>query len=71
VYHLKAGLVRDYEKNLTLKGSDTDIIPNCAKYRLACSMELDPSAPLNLMNSGSRYLGGKGIRSYSLGYGLV
>jgi hypothetical protein len=55
--------MRDCEKNLTRKGSDTEIIPNCAKYRLTCLMELDPSAPLNLVNSGSRYLSGKGIRS--------
>jgi hypothetical protein len=26
VYHPKAGPVRDYEKNLTHKGSDTEII---------------------------------------------
>jgi hypothetical protein len=71
VYHPKAGPVRDYEKNLTCNGSDTEIIPSCAKYRLTCSMELDPSAPLNLVNSGGRYLGGRGIKSYSLGYGLV
>jgi hypothetical protein len=63
--------MRDCEKNLTHKGSDTEIIPSCAKYRLTCSMELDPSAPLNLVNSGSRYLGGRGIKSKSLGYGLV
>jgi hypothetical protein len=63
VYHSKAGHVRDYEKNLTCKGSDTEIIPNCAKYRLTCSMELDPSDPLNMVNSGSRYLGGRGIKS--------
>jgi hypothetical protein len=63
VYHLKAGPVRDCEKNLTRKGSDTEIIPNCTKYRLTCSMELDPSNPLNLVNSGSRYLGGRGFRS--------
>jgi hypothetical protein len=63
VYHPKAGPIRDCEKNLTHRGSDTEIIPNCAKYRLTCSMELDPSYPLNL--------GGRGIKSYSLGYGLV
>jgi hypothetical protein len=63
VYHPKAGPVRDCEKNLTRKGSDTEIIPNCAKYRLTCSIELDPSAALNLVNSGSRYLGGRGIKS--------
>jgi hypothetical protein len=45
--------VRDYEKNLTRKGSDTEIIPSCAKYRLMCSMDLDPPDPLNLVNSGS------------------
>jgi hypothetical protein len=55
--------VSDCEKNLTCNGSDTEIIPNCAKYRLTCSIELEPSAPLNLVNSGSRYLGGNGIRS--------
>jgi hypothetical protein len=55
--------VRDCEKNLTHKGSDIEIIPSCAKYRLTCSMELDPSDPLNLVNSGSRYLGDRGIRS--------
>jgi hypothetical protein len=55
--------MRDCEKNLTRKGSDTEIIPKCTKYWLTCSMELDPSAPLNLVNSGSRYLGGRGIRS--------
>jgi hypothetical protein len=55
--------VRDCEKNLTCKGYDTEIISNCAKYRLTCSMELDPSNPLNLVNSGSRYLGGRGIKS--------
>jgi hypothetical protein len=71
VYHPKAGPVRDCEKNVTRNGSDTEIIPSCARYRLTCSMELDPSAPLNLVNSGSRYLGGRGIKSYSLGYGLV
>jgi hypothetical protein len=32
VYHPKAGPVRDCEKNLTRKGSDTEIIPSCAKY---------------------------------------
>jgi hypothetical protein len=71
VYYPKAGPIRDYEKNLTRRGSDTKIIPNCAKYRLTCSIELDPSDPLNLMNSRSRYLGGRGIKSYSFGYGLV
>jgi hypothetical protein len=71
VYHLKVGPVRDYKKILTRRGSDTGIIPNCAKYRLTCSMELDLSDPLNLVNSGSRYLGGRGIKSYSLGYNLV
>jgi hypothetical protein len=71
VYHPKAGPVRDCEKNLTRNGYDTEIIPNCARYRLTCSMELDPSAPLNLVNSGSQYLGGRGIKSKSLGYGLV
>jgi hypothetical protein len=71
VHHPKAGSVRDCEKNLTRKGSDTGIIPNCVKYRLTCLMELDPSTSLNLVNSGSRYLGGRGIKSYSLGYGLV
>jgi hypothetical protein len=35
--------MRDCEKNLTRKGSDTEIIPSCAKYRLTCLMELDPS----------------------------
>jgi hypothetical protein len=63
VYHPKVSPVRDCEKNLTRKGSDTEIIPCCAKYRLMCSMELDPSDPLNLVNSGSRYLGGREIRS--------
>jgi hypothetical protein len=71
VYHPKLGPVRDYEKNLTRSGSDTEIIPNCAKYRLTCSIELDPSDPLNLVNLESRYLGGRGIKSYSLEYGLV
>jgi hypothetical protein len=71
VYHPKADPVRDCEKNLTHKGSDTEIIPHYAKYRLTCSIELDPSDPLNLVNSGSQYLGGKGIKSYLLGYGLV
>jgi hypothetical protein len=71
VYHPKAGLVRDCKKNLTRKGSDTEIIPNYAKYRLTYSMELEPFDPLNLVNLGSRYLGGRGIKSYSLGYGLV
>jgi hypothetical protein len=66
-----AGPVRDCEKNLSRNRSDTGIIPSCARYRLTCSMELDPSASLNLVNSGSRYLGGRGIKSYSLGYGLV
>jgi hypothetical protein len=55
--------MRDCEKNLIRKGSDTEIIPSCAKYRLMCSMELDPAAPLNLVNLGSRYLGGRGIKS--------
>jgi hypothetical protein len=63
VYHPKAGPMRDYEKSLTRKGSDTEIIPSCDKYRLTCSMELDPSDPLNLVNSGSQYLGGRGIMS--------
>jgi hypothetical protein len=63
VYHPKAGPVSDCEKNLTRNGSNTEIIPNCAKYQLMCSIELEPSAPLNLVNSGSRYLGGNGIRS--------
>jgi hypothetical protein len=63
VYHSKAGPVRDYEKNLIRKGSNTEIIPSCVKYWLMCSMELDPSDPLNLVNSGSRYLGGREIRS--------
>jgi hypothetical protein len=63
VYHLKAGSMKDYEKNFTRKGSDTEIIPSYAKYRLTCSMELDPSDPLNLVNSGSRYLDGRGIKS--------
>jgi hypothetical protein len=71
VYHLNADPVRDCEKNLTRKGSDTKIIPSCAKYRLTFSIELDPSDPLNLVNSGGRYLGGRGFRSESLGYGLV
>jgi hypothetical protein len=71
VYHLKAGPLRDCEKNLTRRGSNSEIIPNCAKYQLTCSIELDPFDPLNLVNSGSRYLGGRGIRSYSLGYSLV
>jgi hypothetical protein len=52
VYCLKTDPMRDYEKNLTRKGSDTEIIPSCAKYRLTCSMELDPSDPLNLVNLG-------------------
>jgi hypothetical protein len=55
--------VSDCEKNLTRNGSDTEFIPNYAKYRLTCSIELEPSAPLNLVNSGNRYLGGNGIRS--------
>jgi hypothetical protein len=63
VYHPKAGPVSDCEKNLTHKGFNTEIIPTYTKYRLTCSIELDPSAPLNLVNSGSRYLGGNGIRS--------
>jgi hypothetical protein len=63
VYHPKAGPVSDCEKNLTRNGSDTEIIPNYAKYQLTCSIELEPSAPLNLVNSGSRYLGSNGIRS--------
>ena len=62
-YHPKAGPVRDWPKNRTLNGSDTEIIPSCVKYRLTCSMELAPSNPLNLVNSGSRYLGGSGIKS--------
>src|SRR3954468_2744206 len=70
VYHPKAGPVRDCAKNLTRNWSDAEIMPNCAKYRLTCSIELDPSDPLNLENSGIRYLGGSGIRSFSLGYGL-
>jgi hypothetical protein len=49
VYHPKAGPVSDCEKNLTRNRSDTEIIPNCARYRLTCSIELDPSAPLNLV----------------------
>jgi hypothetical protein len=71
VYHPKAGPVRDCEKNLTRRESDTKIIPNYAKYRLTRSIELDPSDPLNLVNLESRYLGGRGIKSYSLEYGLV
>jgi hypothetical protein len=63
--------VRDYEKNLTHNRSDIETVPSCIKYRLTCSIELAPSDPLNMVNSGSRYLGGGGIRSYSLGYGLV
>jgi hypothetical protein len=63
MYHPKAGPVRDCEKNLTCKGFDTEIIPSCAKYQLTCSMELAPSAPLNLVNSGSQYLGGRKIKS--------
>src|SRR6185312_13876549 len=62
-YHPKAGPIRDWPKNRTLNGSDTEIIPSCIKYRLTCSMELAPSDPLNLVNSGSRYLGGSGIKS--------
>src|SRR3954464_15534012 len=70
VYHPKAGPVRDCAKNLTHNGSDAETMPSCAKYRLTCSIELAPSDPLNFVKSGSRYLGGSGIRSYSLGYGL-
>jgi hypothetical protein len=71
VYHAKAGLMRDYEKNLTCSGSDIETIPSCVKYRLTCSIELGPFDMLNLVNLGSQYLGGRGIRSYSLGYGFV
>ena len=53
--------MRDWQKNRTLRGSDTEIIPSCVRYRLTCSMELAPSDLLNLVNSGSRYLGGNGI----------
>ena len=63
VYHPKAEPVRDWEKKRTLRGSDTEIIPSCVRYRLTCSIELAPSDPLNLVNSGSRYLGGNGIKS--------
>jgi hypothetical protein len=70
VYHTKADPVRDYEKNLTRKGSGTETITSYFKL-LICSIELAPSDPLNLVNSGSRYLGGNEIKSYSLGYGLV
>src|SRR3954470_4569785 len=28
-------------------------MPNCARYWLTCSIELDPSDPLNLENSGT------------------
>src|SRR6185312_11128774 len=44
-YHPKAGPVRDWPKNRTLRGSDTEIIPSCFKYRLTCSIELAPSVP--------------------------
>ncbi|KAK1686379.1 hypothetical protein QYE76_047227 [Lolium multiflorum] len=71
VYQPKADPVRDREKYLTRSSSDAEIMPNCAKFRLTCSMELEPSDPLNFVKSGSRYLGGSGINSYSLGYGLV
>ena len=63
MYHPKAEPVRDCKKNRTLRGSDTEIIPSCVRYRLTCSVELAPSDPLNLVNSGSRYLGGNGIKS--------
>ena len=63
VYHPKAEPVRDWEKKQTLRGSDTEIIPSCVKYRLTCSIELAPSDPLNLVNFGSRYFGGHGIKS--------
>jgi hypothetical protein len=63
--------MRDCEKNLTRNGSDIETVPSCVKYRLACSIELAPSDPLNLVNSGSQYLCGRGIKSYSLGYGLA
>ena len=45
--------MRDWEKKRTLRGSDTEIIPSCVRYRLTCSIELAPSDPLNLVNSGS------------------
>ena len=70
VYHPKADPVRDCAKNLTRSSSDAEVVPSCAKYRLTCSIELESSHPLNLEYSGSRYLGGSGIKSYSLGYGL-
>ena len=63
VYHPKADPVRDCEKNLTRNSSDAEIVPSCAKYQLTCSMELEPSDPLNFVKSGSRYLGGSGISS--------
>ena len=63
VYHLKADPVRDCAKNLTRSSSDAEIVPSYAKYRLTRSIELDPSDPLNFENSGSRYLGGSGIKS--------
>jgi hypothetical protein len=71
VYHAKADLVRDYEKNPTRIGFDIEIVLSCVKYRVTCSIELAPSDQLNLVNSGSRYLVGREIKSYSLGYGLV
>ena len=43
VYHPKAELVRDWEKKRTLRGSDTEIIPSCVRYRLTCSIELAPA----------------------------
>jgi hypothetical protein len=63
--------VRDCEKNLTRNGFDTKNVLSYVKYRLICSIELAPSDPLKLENLGSQYLGGRGIKSYSLGYGSV
>ncbi|KAK1684878.1 hypothetical protein QYE76_045726 [Lolium multiflorum] len=53
VYHPKAGPVRDCEKNLTRSSSEAETMPNCAKYRLTCSIELVPSDPLNFVKTAS------------------
>ncbi|KAK1643701.1 hypothetical protein QYE76_061506 [Lolium multiflorum] len=63
-------ILRDCEKYLTRSSSDAEIMPSCAKYRLTCSMELEPSDPLNFVKSGSDiWVVAGSLRS--LGYGLV